>query len=119
MKCDHIIGYNEDEGVYFVRLSVVGEFRYIDEIFPFCPSCGEKIKVTQENIERARSEYETERINFKPILTSSIITRESLKILNNTYDFIKYVKNNGYDESSVKSIVNIRKPNRHVKGETK
>lgn len=117
MTCDHRIGLNDDyEGETIVyHTSDIGDIRYIEEIFKFCPDCGEAITITKGDIEAAYDAVD--RTAEQSFLTPNIITRETLKVLQSHLNFSRSQIVKQLTTQYCKDTITIRKPNRYVIGE--
>jgi hypothetical protein len=104
--CDHIIAVQRDyEGENLCKVSDLGSFCYIDEMFKFCPRCGEPVTVTEQEIEQLyKSSHQS--VQSQPGVYSSLITREALKILINK-SFTDYINANNV---KIGSALRIRLP---------
>jgi len=122
MQCDHTIAVTHGyEGSTLYKQSEVGEFSTADEIFRFCPQCGEPISLTPEQLDAA---YQEAHLPFVGPLTQSQTTcQQAMKLLTDKLfkerqtDFKFYSGDQWSAEELAQratSTIKIRLPNRYT-----
>lgn len=109
--CNCIIGRTSDyEGDTVYNLLDLGSFGYIEELFKFCPLCGEPITVTEQEIKQAYDA--TPRTVMGHSLAQTIVTRQALKMLNDVS--VGRFNSKNVAPQPLISTINIRLPNRYT-----